>query len=75
MGASALVAARAVDPVTECSVLYGRRKTSLTWALERKAWGIARFTRFWDTNYYRTYTEERGQPWGYMSVQQEITGL
>ena len=68
-----LVAARAVDPVTERSVLYGRRTTALTWALERKAWGIARFTRFWDANYYRTYTEERGQRWGYMSVQQEVT--
>ena len=37
-----LVAARAVDPVTERSVLYGRRTTALTWALEDKAWGIAR---------------------------------
>jgi putative intracellular protease/amidase len=68
-----LVAARAVDPATERSVLYGRRTTALTWALERKAWGIARYTRFWDSNYYRTYVEERGQPWGYMSVQQEVT--
>jgi putative intracellular protease/amidase len=68
-----LVAARAVDPVTERSVLYGRRTTALTWALERRAWGIARYTRFWDSNYYRTYVEERGQRWGYMSVQQEVT--
>jgi putative intracellular protease/amidase len=68
-----LVAARAVDPVTERSVLHGRRTTALTWALERKAWGIARYTRFWDSNYYRTYVEERGQRWGYMSVQQEVT--
>jgi putative intracellular protease/amidase len=68
-----LVAARAVDPVTERSVLYGRRTTALTWALEQKAWGIARYTRFWDSNYYRTYVEERGQRWGYMSVQQEVT--
>jgi len=66
-----LVAARAVDPVTERSVLYGRRTTALTW--ERKAWNIARFTRFWDSNYYRTYVEERGQRWGFMSVQQEVT--
>ena len=62
-----------MDPVTERSVLYGRRTTALTWALEHKAWGIARFTRFWDSNYYRTYVEERGQRWGYMSVQQEVT--
>ena len=68
-----LVAARAVDPVTERSVLYGRRTTALTWALERKAWGIARYTRFWDSNYYRTYVEEPGQRWGFMSVQQEVT--
>jgi putative intracellular protease/amidase len=68
-----LVAARAIDPVTERSVLYGRRTTALTWALEDKAWGIARFTRFWDRDYYRTYREEPGQRWGYMSVQQEVT--
>ena len=68
-----LVAARAVDPVTERSVLYGRRTTALTWALEDKAWGIARFTRFWDRDYYRTYVEEPGQRWGYLSVQQEVT--
>jgi putative intracellular protease/amidase len=68
-----LVAARAVDPVTERSVLFGRRTTALTWELERKAWGIARYTRFWDPTYYRTYTEEPGQRWGFMSVQQEVT--
>jgi putative intracellular protease/amidase len=68
-----LVAARAQDPLTGHSVLHGRRTTALTWALEQRAWGIARYTRFWDANYYRTYVEERGQPWGYMSVQQEVT--
>jgi putative intracellular protease/amidase len=68
-----LVAARAVDPVTGCSVLHGRRTTALTWELERKAWGVARFTRFWDADYYRTYVEEPGQRWGFMSVQQEVT--
>jgi putative intracellular protease/amidase len=68
-----LVAARAIDPVTERSVLHGRRTTALTWALEHKAWGVARYTRFWDSNYYRTYVEEPGQRWGYMSVQQEVT--
>jgi putative intracellular protease/amidase len=68
-----VVAARALDPVTGHSVLHGRRTTALTWAFEQRAWGIARYTRFWDANYYRTYVEERGQPWGYMSVQQEVT--
>jgi putative intracellular protease/amidase len=68
-----LAAARATDPATGRSVLYGKRTTALTWALERKAWGLAQYTRFWDSNYYRTYTEERGQPFGFMSVQQEVT--
>jgi len=68
-----LVAARAVDPATGRSVLHGRTTTALTWSLEHKAWEVARYTRFWDSNYYRTYTEARGQPVGYMSVQQEVT--
>jgi putative intracellular protease/amidase len=68
-----LVAARAVDPASGHSVLHGRRTTALTWALERKAWSIARYSRFWDSTYYRTYVEERGQHWGFMSVQQEVT--
>jgi putative intracellular protease/amidase len=68
-----LLAARSVDPATGHSVLYGRRTTALTWALERTAWRITRITRFWDPNYYRTYAEEPGQPAGYMSVQSEVT--
>ncbi len=68
-----VVAARAIDPRTGHSVLFGRRTTALTWALERRAWEVARWTRFWDADYYRTYPEERGQPWGFMSVQQEVT--
>jgi putative intracellular protease/amidase len=68
-----LLAARSVDPATGHSVLYGRRTTALTWKLERSAWGITRRTRFWDPDYYRTYTEEPGQPAGYMSVQSEVT--
>jgi putative intracellular protease/amidase len=68
-----LVAARAIDPRTGQSVLFGRRTTALTWALERRAWEVARWTRFWDADYYRTYPEERGQRWGFMSVQQEVT--
>jgi putative intracellular protease/amidase len=68
-----LLAARSVDPATGHSVLYGRRTTALTWALERTAWRMSRITRFRDRNYYRTYTEEPGQATGYMSVQSEVT--
>jgi putative intracellular protease/amidase len=55
------------------SVLFGRRTTALTWALEKKAWATARISRFWDPLYYRTYAEAPAQPAGYMSVQQEVT--
>lgn len=68
-----LLAARSVDPATGRSVLYGRSTTALTWALERTAWRLTRVTRFWDRGYYRTYSEEPGQPSGYMSVQAEVT--
>jgi len=68
-----LLAARSVDPTTGRSVLYGRKTTALTWAMERVAWHLTRVTRFWDPNYYRTYTEEPGQLGGYMSVQSEVT--
>ena len=68
-----LLAARSVDPDTGRSVLYGRKTTALTWSLERTAWRVARRTRFWDPDYYRTYAEEPGQPEAYMSVQQEVT--
>ena len=68
-----LLAARSVDPATGHSVLYGRKTTALTWAMERLAWRLTRVTRFWDPNYYRTYTEQPGQPGGYMSVQSEVT--
>jgi putative intracellular protease/amidase len=68
-----LVAARSIDPATGASVLRGRRTTALTWELERKAWSVARRTRFWDPSYYRTYGEGPGQAKGYMSVQQEVT--
>jgi putative intracellular protease/amidase len=67
-----LLAARSIDPVTGRSVLYGKKTTALTWALERRAWSVARVSRFWDPAYYRTYTEEPGQPVGYMSVEQEV---
>jgi putative intracellular protease/amidase len=68
-----LLAARSIDPDTGRAVLYGHKTTALTWALERKAWHLARVTRFWDRDYYRTYPEEPGQPAGYMSVESEVT--
>jgi putative intracellular protease/amidase len=68
-----LLAARSIDPASGRSVLYGRRTTALTWALEHRAAGVARVTRFWDPHYYRTYTEGAGQATGYMSVQHEVT--
>src|SRR5258705_2695851 len=68
-----LLAARTVDPATGRSVLYGRKTTALTWELERRAWRMARVTRFWDPDYYRTYVEKPGDPIGYMSVQAEVT--
>lgn len=68
-----LLAARSVDPTTGQSVLYGHKTTALTWAMERLAWQLTRMTRLWDRDYYRTYTEEPGQPRGYMSVQAEVT--
>jgi hypothetical protein len=67
------LAARSIDPATGRSVLYGRRTTALTWSLERRAWNVARVSRCWDPNYYRTYTESGDQPVGFMSVQQEVT--
>ncbi len=68
-----LLAARTIDPATGRSVLYGRRTTALTWALERSGMMAGRIGRFWDSNYYRTYPEKPGPPAGYMSVQQEVT--
>jgi putative intracellular protease/amidase len=68
-----LLAARSRSARTGRSVLYGYRTTALTWALENSAWKVARVTRFWDPNYYRTYLEQADEPEGYMSVQQEVT--
>jgi putative intracellular protease/amidase len=68
-----LLAARSISPRTGHSVLHGYKTTALTWALESSAWKVARITRFWDPNYYRTYLEQAGDPDGYMSVQQEVT--
>jgi putative intracellular protease/amidase len=68
-----LLAARSLTTDGTHSVLFGRRTTALTWALERKGWMAGRIFRFWDPNYYRTYEDGPGRPVGYMSVQQEVT--
>jgi putative intracellular protease/amidase len=68
-----LLAARSVDPSTGRSVLFGRKTTALTWDFESRAWQLTRFTRFWDPDYYRTYSEQPGDPAGYMSVEAEVT--
>ncbi len=68
-----LLAARSIDASTGRSVLYGRKTTALTWDFERRAWRLTRVTRFWDPDYYRTYSERPGEPVGYMSVQEEVT--
>jgi putative intracellular protease/amidase len=67
-----LLAARSHATDGRHSVLFGRRTTALTWALERKGWTAGRILRFWDPNYYRTYEDGPGKPAGYMSVQQEV---
>jgi putative intracellular protease/amidase len=68
-----LLAARSRVADGAHSVLYGRRTTALTWALERKAWRVGCIVRFWDPNYYRTYEDGAGNPPGFMSVEQEVT--
>ena len=68
-----LLAARSLSPHSGRSALYGYKTTALTWRLENSAWSLARVTRFWDPDYYRTYREQDGQPKGFMSVQQEVT--
>ena len=68
-----LLAARSRSADGNRSVLFGRRTTALTWALERKGWQVGRIVRFWDPNYYRTYEDGADKPTGYMSVQQEVT--
>jgi putative intracellular protease/amidase len=68
-----LLAARSRSADGNHSVLFGRKTTALTWALERAGWQIGRIVRFWDPDYYRTYPDGPDKPAGYMSVQQEVT--
>jgi len=68
-----LIAARAISTNTNKSVLYGKKTTALTWALESSAWQLTKyFARFWDKNYYRTYLENSKEPTGFWSVEQEV---
>jgi putative intracellular protease/amidase len=68
-----LLAARSIGKNGH-SVLHGRKTTALTWKLEKSAWDLTRFfARWWDRHYYRTYSEQPGEPAGYRSVQAEVT--
>lgn len=68
-----LLAARSISTQTGKSVLFGRKTTALTWKLERSAWHVTKYlARFWDSSYYRTYTEDKGEPAGYWSVEMEV---
>lgn len=68
-----LLAARSRSARTGKSVLWGKVTTALTWKLERSATRLARFTRFWDPDYYRTYPDGSDHAEGYMSVESEVT--
>ena len=68
-GVLALARARDAEGV---SVIARRQVTALTWALEGAAWRLARHTRFWEPDYYRTYGEQPGEPAGFWSVESEI---
>jgi putative intracellular protease/amidase len=68
-----VLAVRARSASSGVSVLRGRTTTALTWSLERSAWRLGRIARFWDPNYYRTYTEGSHDPPGSCSVQAEVT--
>lgn len=56
-----LLLARATDPATGRSVLYGRKTTALPATMELSAWAL---TRPWLGSYYRTYPQ---------TVQAEVT--
>ncbi|HXC51102.1 MAG TPA: DJ-1/PfpI family protein [Candidatus Limnocylindrales bacterium] len=68
-----VLAARSIDARSGRSVLFGRKTTALTWALENAGWKVGRIARFWDPNYYRTYMENPGEAPGYRSVEAEVT--
>lgn len=68
-----VLALRSISRATGKSVLYGKKTTALTWKQENTAWLLTRFfARFWDPEYYRTYSERSGEPRGFRSVEMEI---
>src|SRR5450432_752164 len=67
-----LLAANSISKKTGRSVLYGKKTTSLTWALERTAWSVGRVFRFWDPHYYRTYLESADAAPGDRSVEADV---
>ena len=69
-----VLAARSTSKQTQRSVLFGKKTTSLTWALEKSAWDLTKyFARFWGSTYYRTYMESKGEALGHWSVESEVT--
>ncbi len=69
-----VLAARSISNKTGQSILFGKKTTALTWKLEKSAWDLTKFyARFWDNTYYRTYSENKGEPAGHWSVQSEVT--
>jgi putative intracellular protease/amidase len=69
-----VLAARSLSARTGKSVLHGRKTTALTWRLEKAAWSTMKyFGRVWDPTYYRTYLEAGSEPFGYRSVQAEVS--
>ncbi len=68
-----VLAARSIDARSGRSVLFGRKTTALTWALESAGWKVGRIARFWEPDYYRTYMENAGEAPGYRSVEAEVT--
>ena len=68
-----VVLARAKNPATGKSVLYGRRTTGLTWAFEGIAARVGKFVRWWDPTYYSTYPDQPDEPAGFRSVQGEVS--
>ena len=68
-----VLAARSTSRITGRSVLHGKKTTGLTWSQERAAWRLTKyFARFWDSTYYRTYSESADEPVGYRSVESEV---
>jgi putative intracellular protease/amidase len=68
-----VLAVRSISKNTNKSVLYGKKTTALTWALENSAWKLTKyFARYWDSTYYRTYMESSKEPSGHWGVENEI---